>query len=104
MHDAEIVLEQHEVGRLLGDVRGAVDRDADIGRMQRRSIVDAVAEKAHHHACALQGQENSLLLLRPDAAEQIDRRQPRPERLLGQASELLPGQHAAHRDADLAQM
>ena len=55
MHDAEIVLEQHEIGRLLGDVGGAIDRDADIGRMQRRRIVDAVAEKADDVAAAASG-------------------------------------------------
>ena len=64
MHDAEIALEQHEIGCLLGHVGGAVDRDADVRRMQRRSVVDAVAEKAHNFARALQGQENALLLLR----------------------------------------
>ena len=44
---AQIVLQSRIIGRgLLGDVDGAVDRDADIGGMQRRRIVDAVAEKA----------------------------------------------------------
>ena len=53
MHHVEIVLEQDEIGSLLGDVGGAVDRDADIGRMQRRGVVDAVAEKAGNFAaCA----------------------------------------------------
>ena len=38
--------QQDHVGRLLGHVDRAVDRDADIGRVQRRRVVDAVAEIA----------------------------------------------------------
>jgi hypothetical protein len=63
------MLKQHEIRRFFGDVRGAVDGDTNIGRVQCGSIVDAVAEKAHHSACVLQGEENTLLLLRADAAE-----------------------------------
>jgi hypothetical protein len=68
-HDAEIMLKQHEIRRLFGDVRGAVDGDTNVGRVQCGSVVDAVAEKAHDPACVLQGEENALLLLRGDAAE-----------------------------------
>ena len=42
---AEIVLEQDHVGRFLGHVDRAVHRDADVGLVQRRRVVDAVAEK-----------------------------------------------------------
>ena len=65
------MLKQHEIRRLFGDVRCAVDGDTNVGRVQCGSIVDAVAEKTHHSACVLQGQQNAFLLLRGDAAEQV---------------------------------
>ena len=41
----EIGLEQDDVGRILGDIHRRIDGDADIGGMQRRRVVDAVAQK-----------------------------------------------------------
>ena len=43
---AQVVLEQDQVGGLPRDVGGRVDRDADVGDVQRRRVVDAVAEVA----------------------------------------------------------
>ena len=43
--DVEITLEQDDVGRVLRDVRRRVDRDPDVGVMQREGVVDAVAEE-----------------------------------------------------------
>ena len=86
--DAEIVLKQHQIGGLLGNVGGAIDRDADIGGMQCGGIVDAVAEKADHAARALQGQQDALLLLRGDAAEEVDRCQAGPQCVLAQLRQL----------------
>ena len=42
----EIGRQQDHVGRGLRDAGGAVDRQPDIGDLQRRRVVDAVAEKA----------------------------------------------------------
>ncbi len=42
----QVVPQQDQVGRLLGHVDGGVDREADVGRVQRRRVVDAVAEVA----------------------------------------------------------
>ena len=60
----KVVLEQDDVGRLLGDVGGAVDRDADVGGVQRRRIVDAVAEEADDVAAPLQRQDDPVLSAR----------------------------------------
>lgn len=70
-HHVEIVLQQHEIGRLLGDVDRLIDRDADIGSVQRGSIVDAVAEIADHVAALLQRQHDPLLLVRIDLGENV---------------------------------
>ena len=50
LHDAvgehaEVLVEQHDVGGVLGDVGGRVDGDADVGGVQRDGVVDAVAEE-----------------------------------------------------------
>ena len=67
---AQILLQQDDVRRRLGHVRGAVDGDADVRRVQRRGVVDAVAEKADRLAQALQRHDHAQLLLRRNAAEQ----------------------------------
>ena len=54
--DAEVVSQEDNVGGVLGDIDSAVDRDPDIRRMQRRRVIDAVAEKADHMAAALQAE------------------------------------------------
>ena len=43
--DPEVLVEQHDVGGVLGDVRRRVDGDADVGVVQRDRVVDAVAEE-----------------------------------------------------------
>src|ERR1019366_9680879 len=44
---AEIRLQQDDLRRRLGNIGRAVDRDADIRRVQRWRIVYAIAQKAH---------------------------------------------------------
>ena len=39
------LLQQDDVGGVLGDVGARVDRDADVGGVQRERVVDAVAEE-----------------------------------------------------------
>ena len=75
-------LQQDDVGALAGDIDGLFDRDADIGRMQRRRIVDAVAQIADRVARALQGANDPLLLLRIDLDEEIGARREVPQRLI----------------------
>jgi len=65
------VFEQHQVGRLLGDVDGCVDRDAHVRRMQWRRVVDTVSEVADDVAARLQCPHDAVLLLGRDAAKEI---------------------------------
>ena len=37
--------EQNDVGGVFGDVRGGVDRDPDVGRVERDSVVDAITKE-----------------------------------------------------------
>ena len=43
---SEVLVEQDDVGRVLGDVGRGLDRDADVGVVQRDRVVDPVAEEA----------------------------------------------------------
>ena len=61
---------QDDVGALARDVHGLVDRDADVGRVQRRGVVDPVAEVADRVARALERAHDALLLLRIDLGEE----------------------------------
>ena len=51
-----------------------VDRNADIGGVQRRSIVDAVAHVADDVAGLAQRENDALLLVRLDLGEDVDLR------------------------------
>ena len=61
---------QDDVGALAGDVHGLFDRNADVGRVQGRRIVDAVAEVADRVTGALKRADDPLLLLRIDFNEE----------------------------------
>ena len=74
LHDAffehqQALLQQDDVGGFLGDVGGGIDRNADIRIAQRRSIVDAVAEKADGVAVGLQHPDDARFLQRRDFGE-----------------------------------
>ena len=68
----KIVLEQDEIGRRTRDIRGSIDRDPDIRGVQRRSVVDAIAHEADNMTELFQRQQDPMLLLRVDAAKQVD--------------------------------
>ena len=74
----QILFQQDHVGRVLGHVHGAVDRDADIRGMQRGRIVDAVAQIADHVAAPLEREDDAVLLRRRHAAEQVHLLPPGP--------------------------
>ena len=69
VQDAQAGLEQDDVGRVLRDVDGRRDRDADVRRVERRRVVDAVAQEADDVAAALERQDDPVLLRGRDAGE-----------------------------------
>ena len=56
----EVLLEQDDVGGVLRDVRGRVDRDADVGSVQRHRVVHAVTEERDAAASAASPHERAL--------------------------------------------
>ena len=69
MQDCQSALLENDVGCIFSHIHGLGHRDADVGRMQRWGIVDAVAEKAHHVAPALEGDNDTMLLRRRHPCE-----------------------------------
>ena len=70
---------QDDVGGVARDVGGGHHRDADVGGVQRRRVVDAVAHVADDVAAPLEREDDPVLLRRRDAREH--------RRLLGQVAE-----------------
>ena len=67
----EVVVGEDHVGRLFGDVRaGDAHRDADVGRLQRRRVVHAVAGHRHDMPHALEGLGDLHLVLGRDPREE----------------------------------
>jgi len=77
--DVEVLLEEDEVSSLAGHVDGGLDRQARVGAVHRRCIVDPVAEEADDVPGLLQGQNDALLLARVDLGEE--------DRVLGRIGE-----------------
>ena len=75
---AQVLVEQHDRGRLLGHVDGAVDRDADVRGVQRGRVVDAVAHVADDAAGWRERADDALLLDRLDLGEDVDVPSPAP--------------------------
>ena len=96
----QVAAQQDDVGALAGDIHGLLDGDADVGRMQGRRIVDAVAEIADGVAGPLQGADDPLLLLRVDLDEEIGPRREVPQRLVLERRELFAGEHRLGVEAD----
>ena len=80
--------EQDHVGGGLRHAGGAVDREADIGRLERRRIVDAVAEEADDVAPRLQRLDQPRLLVGREPAIGVDRLDLDGERLVAQLGDI----------------
>ena len=59
----QVLLEQNNVRRLLGNVDSGIDRDSDIGRLHGRGIVDAVTHIAHNMPVVAQNGDDTRLLV-----------------------------------------
>ena len=102
VHHAQVLLQQDDLRCRLGHVRGAVYGDANIRRMQRRGVVDAVAEKAHRLAHTLQRHDHPQLLLRRDATEQPRFAQTPDQRFVGECGQFRSGEYLSGIEAEFA--
>ena len=68
---SRLPLEQHEIGGLAGDVDRGLDRQAGVGGVHGRRVVDAVAEEPDDVAGPLQRQDDAFLLSRIDFREYV---------------------------------
>src|SRR5271165_4789335 len=98
---AEILLQQDDVGCVLGDIDRAVDGYADVGSVQRWGVVYAVAEKADDMAAVLQTKDDPVLLNGRHPAEYVRLFQPRRQRFITELFDLGAGQQPGDRDAEL---
>ena len=78
------------------------DGKADIGGVQRRGIVDPIAEIADHMALPPQRGDDAGLLRRGDAAKYVRFVELGQQRLVRQASELRAVEYASDGDTKLA--
>ena len=92
--------QQNDVGRVLGDIDRAIDRDADIGGVQRRRVVDPVAEIADDMTAVPQPKNDAVLLNGRDPAEQVRLFQPRGKRFVAERFDLGAGQQPGDRNAE----
>ena len=98
----EIALQQDHVRAVSGDVDRPFDRDADVGGVQGRSVVDAVAHVADGATGSLQRPDDALFLLRVDLHEQVGSPDSIPECLVLQSGDLFAGDHRLRVEPDAA--
>ena len=97
----QALLEQDDVGGFLGDVDGAVDGNADIRRLERRAIIDAVTQEADDVPFAMQGIDDRGFLRRRDLGEDgSGLGQVRHLRRRDSVSSSLAEHDAVHRQSD----
>ena len=89
--------EQHQIGSIFRHVHGRIHRDADVGGVQGRRVVDAVAHVADDVPGLLQGQDDALLLVGIHFGEDGGAFGGVPERLVAQVIQVVSGQQAADR-------
>ena len=90
----EVVIGQDDLGRLLGDLRSASHRDADVGLLEGRCVVDGVAGHRDYVARLLHQLGQSQLVLRSDATEHMQVGKLPHDLFVGEALQLGSGQDA----------
>ena len=98
----QVLFQQNDVGRLLGDIDGAVHRQAHVGRLQRRTVIDAVAEKADHVPLAAQQTHHARLLRRRQLGKDARALRQIGQRHVVQAVDAAAQHHLARVQADFA--
>ena len=93
----QILLEEHEVGRLLGDVDGIGDRDADVGAVQRGGIVDAVTHISDYVPALFERQDDALFLIGIHLGKDRGRLHRMPQRFIAQVVQRTACQHLLRR-------
>ena len=102
VHRRQALFEQDDVGGCLGDVHAVRHGDADVRGVQRRRVVDPVADIAHHVPVALQGADQAVLLGRIDAREHVGLLDDRDQRAVGEAVQLVPEDQTIRFQAHLS--
>ena len=95
----QVFFQQDHGSGLLGHIDRTIDRDANIGCVQRGRVVDTVAQIANDMAACFQCQDDAILLRRVDAAEQVHTLDPRAQRVVVHGRHFGAGQHAVNRHA-----
>ena len=101
----KVIVEQDEVGRGAGNVGAALAHgDADVRRLQRRSVVDPIAGHGHDMSARLQRLRDPQLVGWGDAADDDTVVVPERTELCGVVGEVLALEHSLVSDdkADLA--
>jgi len=100
MHDLQVVGKQDHVRRLPRHVDCGIHRQADVGGLQRRGIVDAVSKIADDLSARFQRQDDAILLLRTHPAEKVGTLDHRLQAVVVQLRYLRPAEHALYLDAE----
>ena len=66
----QVLLQQDQIGRLLGDVGCSIHRDPNVRGAQRGRIVDSVSHESHNVPLAAQDANDSLLVGGREAGEE----------------------------------
>ena len=90
----EVVVGEHDLRRLLGDLGAAAHRDADVGLLERGGVVHGVAGHRDDLAGLLHEPGQAHLVLGRDPAEHVQLRQPFDHLVVGQPLQLGPGDDA----------
>ena len=97
----EVLVEQDDVGGVLGHVGRGLDRDSDVGVVQRDRVVDAVAEESDRRAEGSLGLDQPRFLLWGDAREDRRVRQRGCELRVVELIELGAGERPVDGEADV---
>src|SRR5450631_844854 len=65
----QTLFEQDDVRRFLGDVDGRIDGNADVGGLERRAVVDAIAQESNDMAPGMKGADHTGFLRRGELGE-----------------------------------